>query len=197
MIPMEGISLGGWGLPEFVKKLEELEKQPRTLFVQLPTPIRSFPEEPEILKERTLCWLRKFRSSGWEDERLLKLYWDDLERIKALHPSVVFFMYNVGGYPLRAPYDFGVRAENDMLAEFARRGWGFLRCTFEGRPGFAKREKRVDREFRKRYLETLDLDIVHPDGCIVIDPHPNRSADVIAATQVRDYAKSKGLLETS
>ena len=65
-----------------------------------------------------------FEDKGFERKprtairKLMKEYKDIILEINKLHPNVVFFLYNTGGYPLRHPFDFGKDIDKKFIEFF-------------------------------------------------------------------------------
>jgi hypothetical protein len=180
------IAMHGYGLGDFFQKLArdvDLAEFKR-VFVQLPTPVRSYPDDPYLQIKRTGYLMNQFVKSGWTDHKLLKVYLDEMNRLSVLHRDVYFFMYNVGGYPMRHPYDFGEHSEERLIVEMINNGYNFIRLSLESQEGFAKHEEECDPIFRQRFIQGAQQHTVHPPGRIIIDAHPNKSADLLAASKV-------------
>ena len=160
--------------------------------VQLPTPIRNEVHERDTTS-RFKAFLEDIKKEGEEEasKNLLDSYKQKMIDISNLHKRVVFFLYNVGGYPLRHPYDFGVNAEEDMIEFFNETGLEYIRLSFEGSKGYGLDEKECEdeelwdfyhkdnppkrsKEFKKYWS------LISPKGVISTDPHPNEKANKIA-----------------
>ncbi len=158
----EGIDGGSlWKIGEKLKKLN-LTKY-RYVFVQLPTPIRTFVSESKVCITAKVC--RKFiESFDGTPERvaanlLLKKYKKQLLEIDKLK-KVVFFIFNTGGYPFQGVYNFGEEREDEFI-EF----------------------------FIKNYIPHIKLHLGYQKKYYVSDTdcHPNKKAQQKAAKLIEEY----------
>lgn len=188
--PKSWVTFGGQGLPEF---LDHLGKVPldhySSIVVQLPTPIRSFECKIENPAQRTRCMFKAFVESGTGQSVLLARYLDEAVQISELHPNVLFFLYNVGGYPFRHPFTFDQPGEPNIRRLFRELGLDLITLSFEGKPGYAKKEEKVDPIVRSKYMVDqivhqgygYEWNVEHPPDHVILDAHPNEKADRLAA----------------
>ncbi len=172
------------------------------VIVQLPTPIRSVDagRVPLINTAGTLgcfSWfLKHFEGIGEKAARaqLLDRYVEEIHTINAMHPRVLFFVFNTGGYPFRSPFDFGVKTAGSLLSQLYAAGIQIADCDLEGQAGYAMKEHEGDRTgplTEKRGGKVIELgprwSVIDPPGYWIEDPHPNRAADKLAAATVETY----------
>lgn len=157
------------------------------IVIQLPTPIRSIDKKNG---KKTLGLLFDFIGSfkllGEKKacSFLLSYYKDKILTIsEKLESRVVFFLYNVGGYPFRCPFDFGRDIDLEFIDFFNSNELDYVYLSFEGRSGYGLKESNTK--------PMLNQHIVHPDDCFIIDPHPNGKADKEAALVIERYICEK------
>ena len=122
------------------------------------------------------------------EELALRMYLDAVGRINSLHQNVVFFVFNVGGYPFRHPYDFGVSFEGEFIKKLITLNIQTLCLSFENIPGCANNEKRLTT--RSRPPPNHDVEgwsIIHPPDKVIYDAHPNNSTALEAGEYVQNY----------
>ena len=199
-------SFGGQGLWRIESYLKDIQKDTFDfIFVQLPTPVRNeinslsttekFNEFVDDIKKLG----EKLAANKWLTE-----YKQKIIDINKIHKNIVFFLYNVGGYPFRHPYDYGMDIDNKMIEFFKKAKLSYIDLSFEGIAGYGKNEDKCDDlEFWEYYhannpKNQSDKDfkkywsIISPKNWISIDPHPNEKADKIALEVMLDYLKNKG-----
>ena len=183
------IAHSGKGLSDIYEymKLEDLSKQ-EFIVVQLPTIVREMPPGKTFRRFQNLK--KKAGEIGKEaaEEFALDLYLSTIKNIDRLHKNVVFFVFNVGGYPFRHPYDFGESFESRFIDRISADGVRITHLSFEGVAGFALNET----SFRKnqplpRYAEFDGWSIINPPNKTIYDAHPNNSASLSAAEHIQDY----------
>ncbi|HUW31155.1 MAG TPA: hypothetical protein VM223_06045 [Planctomycetota bacterium] len=197
---------GGLGLYQMRNRLAQ---QPLLaadwLVVQLPTPIRSAEASrtPLVNTAGTLgcfSWfVKRFHGIGEKAARkeLLRRYIQEIESINAMHKRVLFFHYNVGGYPFRSPFDFGAKIAGQLHSDLCAAGLHIVECDLGGLPGYAIKEHEGDRGkgpiVIHRSGKPIELDrrwhVVDPPGRWIEDVHPNHRADLLAATAVEEYIR--------
>ena len=197
-------SFGGQGLHRIEEHLDKCDTDDIDyVFLQLPTPIRSgfsmsttekFKEFVSVIKEVG----EDVASKKWLDSYKQKIF-----DINKLHNNIIFFLYNVGGYPFRHPYDFGKSIDKKMLDFFEDNGLKSIYLSFEGKAGYGIVEEicadeefweyyhinnpknRSDKYFKKYWS------LISPKGWISIDPHPSSKADKLALKLILDYVNER------
>jgi len=194
-------SYGGQGLWKIKDHLKSNNfDEYDSIIVQLPTPIRN-----DSISASTTDKFNQFISgiNKFGEERVSKKMLDEYKEkiieINKLHKRVVFFLYNVGGYPLRHPYDFGINSDNEMINFLKCNRLEHLYLSFEGKRGYGLIEEDCeDEEFWEFYHENNPANrkskdfkkywsLISPKGVISIDPHPNEKANKIALKLIEDY----------
>ena len=203
-------SLHGLGLGKIKQTFEDkgfIEKFDVAIW-QLPTPIRTF--WPGDTTDSHRDFVNSFEGKPRTAIRkLMKEYKDIILEINKLHPNVVFFLYNTGGYPLRHPFDFGKDIDKKFIEFFRENDLRHIYLSFEGLAGYCKQEEDCDDSEYKDFVEKNMKRILkigkpyrdkmdekywvwqHPENRIIYDPHPSKRANKIAAKTVRDYIDEK------
>jgi hypothetical protein len=215
-------SLHGAGLGNLHKLLVEKGSDKREfaskfgmIICQLPTPIRS--HEGADTTDKHKKFVDSFGDKDDEEnyleevakEKLLTEYKNKILEMNKLHPEIVFFLYNTGGYPLRHPFDFGEDVDEKLIEFFKENNLKHIYLSFEGVPGYCKQEEDCDDLEYKDFVEknmkrVLKIKSIyrnrmnedywvwqHPENRIIYDPHPSKRADKIAAKTVRKYIDEK------
>jgi len=107
------VSFGGQGLWKISNYLKSHDLTIYdSIVVQLPTPIRNNAVSTSTTGKFNE-FLIKIKKLGEQEtsNKIMDDYKDKIFEINQLHDRVVFFLYNVGGYPFRHPYDFGVNID--------------------------------------------------------------------------------------
>jgi len=197
-------SFGGQGLCVIENHLNKCDVDDIDyVFLQLPTPIRNdFSSSTTERFKEFVSDIKKMGEDG-ASKKWLDSYKQKILDINKLHSNIVFFLYNVGGYPFRHPYDFGKSIDDQMLGFFKENGLNSINLSFEGQSGYGVVEElcndeefweyyhinnpknRSDKDFKKYWS------LISPKGWISIDPHPNSRADKSAIKLILDYV-SKG-----
>tara|TARA_Y100000034_G_scaffold79960_1_gene95971 strand:+ start:259 stop:999 length:741 start_codon:yes stop_codon:yes gene_type:complete len=210
-IDVEYLSFPGQGLWTIAKYLRSLQEKPwfsgssdfdkfDAFVIQLPTPIRN-EENSTSTTNRFKMFIKQIKELGEikASKKILDEYKEKIIEISKLGKKVVFFLYNVGGYPFRHPYDFGIDIDDKMVEFFRDNGLEHLYLSFEGKEGYGvKEEDCEDEEFWEFYHENNPANrkskdfkkywsIISPKGVISIDPHPNEKANKIALKLIEDY----------
>ena len=166
--------------------------------VQLPTPIRNNISSSSTT-ERFNVFINEINKTSEEKtaQKYLEQFKEQVLEISKLHKNVIFFLYNVGGYPFRHPYDFGDKADEQFIDFFTEKKLKFIYLSFEGQSGFGVKEQVCDDEFWNYYHENNPSErskefqkywsLISPAGVISIDPHPNHKADKIALNSIKNY----------
>jgi hypothetical protein len=197
-------SFGGQGLWKIYNEIKVNGKDYENIVVQLPTPIRNHPSCTSTT-DRFNIFLKKIEQLGEERaaQDLLKEYKQKILDINKLHENIVFFLYNVGGYPLRHPYDLGKNADKELINFFRENNLKYLYLSFEGKAGYGLDEKEeLDSEFWEYYHKENPHNqknrtykkywsIIAPKTTIILDPHPNEKADRQAIELIKNYFKIK------
>lgn len=176
------------------KGLEHLSSVLRTagdvhdyIILQLPTPIRSVDKKNGQKTLKLLFdFVSSFKAVGERKARklLLSYYRDKLVTIDEESKSkVIFFLYNVGGYPFRCPFDFGKDIDIEFIKFFKKNNLNYVYLSFEGVTGYGMKEVQTE--------PALEQHIVHPSNSFIVDPHPNEAADKRAALIIEDYIYGK------
>ena len=203
-------SLHGLGLGKIKQTFEDkgfIEKFDVAI-CQLPTPIRTF--GPGDTTDSHRDFVNSFEGKPRTAIRkLMKEYKDIILEINKLHPNVVFFLYNTGGYPLRHPFDFGKDFDKKFIEFFRENDLRDIYLSFEGLAGYCKQEEDCDDSEYKDFVEKNMKRILkigkpyrdkmdgkywvwqHPENRIIYDHHPSKRANKIAAKTVRDYIDEK------
>jgi hypothetical protein len=187
-------SFGGQGLWKIYNYLREGNIEGyETIIVQLPAPVRNHPNCTSTT-DRFNNFLDSIKKSGEQKASKTQLdnYKQKILDINLLHKNIYFFLYNVGGYPLRHPYDFGENADKDFINWLKENNLNHLHLSFENQAGYGVKEKfepdlefweyyhkenphnRSDKQFKKYWS------IIAPKNTIIFDPHPNKKADILA-----------------
>ena len=194
-------SFGGQGLWTIESYLKGIQKDTFDfIFVQLPTPVRN-----EINSVSTTEKFNEFigdiKKMGEKvaANKWLTEYKQKIIDINKIHKNIVFFLYNVGGYPFRHPYDYGKDIDNKMVDFFKKAKLSHINLSFEGIAGYGLNETKCDDlEFWEYYhinnpKNQSDKDfkkywsIISPKNWISIDPHPNKKADKLALDMICNY----------
>ena len=199
----EYASFGGrglWYIQNYLqsKKLNNYDG----IVIQLPTPIRDIIKSNDTT-QRFYNFIEQIKTNGEETAatELLNKYKQTIIEINKLHDNVVFFLYNVGGYPLRHPYNFSDDADNNMLTFLKSNNLKHLYLSYEGKSGYGLDEEEcLDEEFWEYYHENNPLNgttilrrywnIIAPKNVIIKDPHPNEIADKAALKLINKYFKT-------
>ena len=197
-------SYGGQGLWKIYNSLKDLKdlSSYQGIVVQLPAPVRNHPSSVSTT-DRFNVFLSRIKKLGEQKakEESINEYKQKILDINKLHKNIVFFLYNVGGYPLRHPYDFGKKADQELISFFRENGLQYLYLSFEGESGYGLNEKNEPNlEFWKYYhienphnQKNKDFkkhwSIIAPKGTIILDPHPNKKADIKALELIKNYFK--------
>ena len=195
-------SWGGQGLWRIENYLQNIKTEKFDyIFVQLPTPVRN-----KIDCSSTTIRFKKFISDinkvGKEEagKKWLNVYKEKIIDISKINENIIFFMYNVGGYPFRHPFDYGKDIEYKMVNFFKESSISYIRLSFENTSGYGvKEEKCEDWEFWNYYHKTNPKNqnkefrkywsIISPKGWISLDPHPNDRANKIAFGKINEFIK--------
>ncbi len=97
--------------------------------------LNRFNDDPNKSNEKILEAIQML----WIEE--LDEYKEKIIEISKLGKKVVFFLYNVGGYPFRHPYDFGIDIDDKMVEFFRDNGLEHLYLSFEGKEGYGVKEE--------------------------------------------------------
>mgnify|MGYP003645905157 CR=1 FL=1 len=172
------------------------------IVIQLPTPIRNIIQSNDTT-ERFHNFIEQIKTLGEEPAatELLNEYKQTIIEINKLHDNIVFFLYNVGGYPLRHPYNFSDDADNNMLNFLKSNNLKHLYLSYEGESGYGLAEEEcLDEEFWEYYHENNPFNgnstlkhywnIIAPKNVIIKDPHPNETADRAALNLIDKYFKT-------
>ena len=167
------------------------------IIVQLTTPIRNTIGDKDTTK-MTCKFIDSFDEIGKDSafEKNISEYKQKIKDINLLHKNVVFFLYNVGGYPFKHPVNYSDEIVEEMYKFFE--DYNFIHLSFEGQPGYHFREKPSDDEefvdywyeswppnLKGKYNEYCSMSKV--PGVLIEDPHPNKKADIIALEKIYDY----------
>ena len=187
-------SFGGRGLWKIYNYLykSNIDKY-QTIIIQLPAPVRNDPN-CKSTTDRFNIFLNSIKELGEQKASKIQLdnYKQKILDINSLHKNIHFFLYNVGGYPLRHPYDFGENADEDFINWLKENNLNHLHLSFENKAGYGLEEKNEpDLEFWEYYHKENPhsesnkqfkkyWSIISPKGTIIIDPHPNKKADKLA-----------------
>ena len=209
-------SLHGVGIGKLYRALVEKDSNKRefaskfdVVICQLPTIIRS--HEGMDTTDKHKKFVQSFEGMGEETakEKLMTEYKNQILEMDKLHPNIVFFLYNTGGYPLRHPFDFGEDVDEKLIEFFKENNLKHIYLSFEGLPGYCKQEEDCDdleyRDFAEKnmkrilkitkiYRDRMNLEYLvwqHPENRIIYDPHPSKRADKIAAKMVKEYIDEK------
>ena len=194
-------SFGGQGLWRIKKHLKIVNTDIYDyIFIQLPTPIRN--DEISIsTTDKFNQFIKDIKEMGEDvaSEKWLDEYRKKIVEINEMHDNVVFFLYNVGGYPLRHPYDFGKNIDKEMIYFLEESNLNHIYLSFEGKPGYGLNEDKCDDEEFWEYYHInnpnnqSDKDfkkywsIISPRNWISIDPHPNEKANKLALDMICNY----------
>ena len=151
------------------------------IIIQVPTPIRSIKNTG--LNTRG-CLDRFMDESRSLTERLCRKltmdqYRQDAYKLASTIDGVLFFVYNVGGYPFRCPYEFGDDSEKKFTEWLTRKRIRHTLLSFEGKPGYAKVE-------RAEAMPDQWFNPIDSPGHRIHDPHPNPTADALAAKHIEE-----------
>jgi hypothetical protein len=200
-VEVDYLSFPGQGLWKIEKYLRSCDLDRfDAIVIQLPTPIRNS-ESSTNTTNRFKMFVKQIKKLGEikASKRMLDEYKEKIVEINKLDKKVVFFLYNVGGYPLRHPYDFGMDIDDKMIEFFRDNRLEYLYLSFEGKGGYGMKEDECeDEEFWEFYHENNPANrkskdfkkywsIISPEGVISIDPHPNEKANKIALKLIEDY----------
>ena len=180
----------GKGLATLADSVKQNGSRFDFVVVQMPTPIRWDRSgwSSKRFIDAFLGRLEKFRFRS--EESLLDEYRNQILALNKIHPRILFFFFNTGGYPFRAPFDFGEHMDVIFMESIEGMVWHQL-VNFEGRPGYCLGEVPYDGQ------EPRAVDVVHPKGHFVTDAHPNLLACEHAATTVREEIQSHAYFKTS
>lgn len=155
------------------------------VIVQLPTPIR-WDRSPWYSRQFIAEFLKRTRGGDPQffEQKLLDSYYAEMWEISRCHPRVLFLLFNTGGYPFRAPYDFGAEVTGQLYDTCIRHYLSLIPVTLQGHPGFCKGEEALSDQ------PPSDVSVIHPGGRFVTDPHPNDAACRIAASRVLQWIQS-------
>jgi|TARA_R100001163_G_C5055644_1_gene192089 hypothetical protein len=197
-------SFGGQGLCVIENHLNKCDTDNIDyVFLQLPTPIRNnFSMSTTERFKEFVSDIKKMGEDG-ASKKWLDSYKQKIIDINKLHDNIIFFIYNVGGYPFRHPYDFGKSIDKQMLDFFEENGLKSIYLSFEGQANYGIVEEicndeefweyyhinnpknRSDKDFKKYWS------LISPKGWISIDPHPNSKADELAIKLMLDYVNER------
>ena len=169
------------------------------------SPMTSSPMSDEEMLEKFKEFVSDIKKMGEVDasKEWLDSYKQKIIDINKLHDNIIFFIYNVGGYPFRHPYDFGKSIDKQMLDFFEENGLKSIYLSFEGQANYGIVEEicndeefweyyhinnpknRSDKDFKKYWS------LISPKGWISIDPHPNSKADELAIKLILDYVNER------
>tara|TARA_R100001377_G_scaffold75574_1_gene52189 strand:+ start:17056 stop:17733 length:678 start_codon:yes stop_codon:yes gene_type:complete len=197
-------SYGGQGLWKIYNSLKDLKDSSsyQGIVVQLPAPVRNHPTNISTT-DRFNLFLNRIEKLGEQKarEESINEYKQKILDINKLHKNIVFFLYNVGGYPLRHPYDFGKEADKELINFFEENNLQYLYLSFEEESGYGITEENgVLRDFWEYYHTENPYNqknknfkkywsIISPKGTIILDPHPNKKADIKALELIKNYFK--------
>ena len=153
-------SFGGQGLWKIYNEINSNFKDYKNIVVQLPAPVRNHPT-CRSTTNRFNIFLNKIKKLGEikATQDLLEEYKQKILDINKLHKNIVFFLYNVGGYPLRHPYDFGENADKELINFFKENNLKHLYLSFEGKAGYGLDEKEeLDFKFWEYYHQEYPQD---------------------------------------
>ena len=128
-------SFGGQGLWKISDYLKSRDLNVYdSIVVQLPTPIRN-DAVSKSTTDKFNQFINQIKDLGIQEasNKIMSDYKDKIFEINQLHDKVVFFLYNVGGYPFRHPYDFGVNIDNEMIRFFEDNQLEHLYLSFESK----------------------------------------------------------------
>ena len=202
----EYLSYGGQGLWKIEKILKKfnISEEYDTVVVQLPTPIRNKIDNNNTT-ELFCNFVDSFNSDKEEKKaakEMLDKYKQKIIEINKLHKNVVFFLYNVGGYPFRHPYDFGKNIDSKIINFLKDNDLNHIYLSFEGKKGYAiKEENNMDKEFWSYYYENWPValkgdynkksSLIGAPEVLIQDPHPSQKADIEALNKLRLYIGDK------
>ena len=165
--------------------------------VQLPTPVRNTVNGADTT-ERLCTLIDSFDEIGKEFaiKNSIDEYKQKIKDINILHDNIIFFWYNIVGYPFRHPFDYGDKIIGGMYKFFE--DYNFIHLSFEGKPGYHLKERpETDEEFVDYYYKTYPSGLKGKyndnsclskvPGTIVENPHPNQKADLVALRKIYDY----------
>ena len=196
-------SFGGQGLWRIEEHLKIFDVRVYDyVFIQLPTPIRNDAESKSTTSKfnKFINDIKKIGEKPAVD-KWLNNYKQKIIDVNKLHKNIVFFLYNVGGYPLRHPYDYGVNIDNEMIEFLKQSDLNHIYLSFEGMAGYGMDEEKCDdSEFWEYYhinnpanQSNKDFkkywSIISPKGWISLDPHPNEKANKDAIDMICNYIR--------
>ena len=192
-------SFGGqglWKIEQVLKYMSDLNDYDYVV-VQLPAPVRNTVNGADTT-ERFCTLIDSFDEIGKEFaiKNSIDEYKQKIKDINILHDNIIFFWYNIVGYPFRHPFDYGDKIIGGMYKFFE--DYNFIDLSFEGKPGYHLKERpETDEEFVDYYYKTYPSGLKgkYNDNCclskvpgtIVEDGHPNQKADLVALRKIYDY----------
>jgi len=174
-------------------------KQYSQIICQLPTPVRYTSKDLFKTTRQSLQDIFNLFKGAIRDTveaNLLKEYKDEILKFNKLHDNIVYFIFNIGGYPFKHPLFLGQKIDEEMIDFFKKEGLNYVYLSFEGEVGYAANEREIDEEKDAELVERLEAEkgrghLISPQGYLIIDLHPNRNASEIAANKIMGVINEK------